>query len=190
MKSLRPLLLCVSAFALLLAVGACGSTSANTAVTASNPCGENPCRENPCGENPCGENPCGNPCGGIKIDATKVTEPDGWKANTATLDDAALLAKGDELWNNTALSQSGAMACITCHQTSELYKATFTQPYPHKVEMPHQMSGMSTVSEVEMVQFCMMAPMKTEPLAWDSLELAALVRKVKEEQKTFEPATK
>jgi hypothetical protein len=39
---------------------------------------------------------------------------------------------------------------------------TFAEPYPHRVTMVEQMSGVPQVSAAEMVQFCMLQPMQAE----------------------------
>lgn len=188
----------LSSFTAALVMG-CGGASPSTQAAnpcgagnpcAHNPCGDmNPCGDNPCGDmNPCGDNPCGasNPCGGAAAGgASAVQEPSGWTANTGGLGDAALLAKGDALWNDKSLSKGGTMACQTCHGTDKMYKPSFAKAYPHEVAMAKKRLGLAQVSAAEMVQFCMVTPMKNAPLAWDSVELAALTRTVIERGNEF-----
>ena len=134
---------------------------------AANPC--NPC--NPCAAaNPC--NPC-NPCGGgAKIDAKQVLRPSGTGLH-AGLSQLQLLEMGEALWNDRGLSTNG-LACGVCHRDGGNFADTFAEPYPHRVQMPHRMSGVDKVALDEMIQFCMLAPMAAEALPWDSPELAAL----------------
>ena len=80
---------------------------------------------------------------------------------------------GEALWNDRSLSTNG-LACGVCHQNGANFNDTFAEPYPHRVEMPHRLSGVDKVALDEMIQFCMLQPMAAEPLPWDSPELAAL----------------
>ena len=53
--------------------------------------------------------------------------------------------------------------------------------------MPHQQGGVSEVNAAEMVQFCMLVPMGTDPLPWDSTELASLTAYVESIQSGYKP---
>ena len=64
---------------------------------------------------------------------------------------------------------------------------SFAKPYPHEVAMPLQMAGVEQVHADEMVQFCMVVPMESDPLPWDSRELAALTAYTVSLQTDFEP---
>ncbi len=160
-----------------------GSAAANPCggSAAANPCG-NPCGANPCGGNPCGGNPCG---GGGGIPVAKITQPAGTTLNTGGLNEADLLAKGEKLWNDKSLSGSGSLACATCHKNMMMFNPTFKAGYPHAVNMVKAKAGKDGVNAAEMVQFCMLAPMKSKVFAWDSVDLAALAAKVTQEQKAF-----
>ena len=141
-----------------------------------------------------GGKPANGACGGCgcggEVDAAKVTEPDGWKANTDGLSDADLLAKGLELWKDTSLSANGNSSCNSCHGTATAqYKESFAKPYPHEVAMAKEKSGKAKVTTAEMVQLCMVIPMANDPLAWDDVKLAALARAVEEKQKEYKEAT-
>lgn len=150
-----------------------------------NPCGANPCARipgaaNPCGANPCGANPCGaNPCGASRIDPAKVRQPEGVRLASGTRPD--LLAKGEDLWNDRSLGRSG-LACSSCHLRTDdglaQVQASFAEPYPHRVEMAADVAGLAQVNAAEMVQLCMTVPMASDPLPWDSIELAALSAQV------------
>jgi cytochrome c len=98
-----------------------------------------------------------------------------------------LVARGEALWQDGSLSTNGA-SCSTCHvQNYAQMQSTFADPYPHRVTMVEQMSGVPRVSAAEMVQFCMLQPMQAEPLAWGSPELAALAAYVEHIQPGYQP---
>lgn len=195
-RATRTLLLGASLLAMMSLSASCKKKddAKKKTPTATNPCGAktNPCgaKTNPCGAkaNPCGAkaNPCGaNPCGAnAKIDSTKIREPKGWKANAGKLSPAALLAKGEAMFKDKSVGKSGA-ACQTCHGTPALYKPYFAKPYRHTVAMAKERAGMDDVSAAEMVQLCMKVPMKGDPLAWDSVELAALTAVVLDRQAKY-----
>ncbi len=114
-------------------------------------------------------------CG--SIDPSKVTRPAGTKAFSA--DRAILVAEGKKLWNDPSIGKSG-MACNSCHMGGAQFKKTFKVAYPHKVAMSSNMAGLTEITAEQMVQFCMVAPMKTDPLPWDSKELASLTAYVED----------
>ena len=145
---------------------------------AANPC--NPC--NPCAAaNPC--NPC-NPCGGGgKVDPKAILRPAGTGLH-AGLSHEDLLKMGGALWNDRGLSTNG-LACGVCHQNNGNFNDTFAAPYPHRVAMPHRLSGVDKVALDEMIQFCMLQPMAAAALPWDSPELAALTAYGVELQRAF-----
>jgi hypothetical protein len=65
------------------------------------------------------------------------------------------------------------------------FNPSFVKAYPHPVDMPQQRAGLQQVSLDEMVQFCMVVPMASKPLPWNSRELAALTAYAGEVQKDF-----
>ncbi|MHC4840195.1 MAG: cytochrome c peroxidase [Planctomycetota bacterium] len=149
-------------------------------------CGESDRNE---GSNACSASGCGSACGGDAIDESKIGEPDGWKANAGDMDDAALLEKGKELWADKALSGDKNMACATCHSSATAgYGKGFAAPYPHKVTMAAGRGVARELTAAEMVQFCLVVPMKAESLKWDDVNLAALTRAVEEAQKEYKTA--
>ncbi len=119
-------------------------------------------------------------CG--SVDPALVQRPDGTAAFEG--DAVELAAAGEELWNDTSLGTAG-VSCATCHIGGAQFKDTFKQPYPHRVAMAKSMSDLESINAEQMVQFCMIVPMKGEPLAWDSPELAALTAYVEVEQRNF-----
>jgi cytochrome c len=159
-----------------------------------NPCAAktiNPCAAktlNPCAAktlNPCGANPC-NPCGGAKVDPDRVRQPAGSPLAGGRQRD--LVAEGERIWNDRLLGKSG-LACSNCHVNNYgQMQVTFAKPYPHHVAMPAQQAGLDQVSAAEMVQFCMIVPMMSEPLSWNSRELAALTAYVEHIQAGYDPA--
>jgi hypothetical protein len=158
-----------------------------------NPCGmkeHNPC--NPCAmkhKNPCGmKNPCAakNPCAKASdaIDPNKVKRPAGTKLYSKA-STAELVKLGEKLFNDNSLSSNG-LSCATCHSTNDLFNESFATPYPHKVSMAKQRAGLNIIDADEFVQLCMLAPMESKTLAWESKQLAALTAYVKEvKQKDF-----
>lgn len=167
----------------------CGGNPCNPCA-GKNPCGGNPC--NPCaGRNPCGGNPCNpcagkNPCGGAAIDPERFKKPAGLDFEAPQTPER--LAQGEALWKDRSLGSSG-LACATCHQDGYAQmRASFAEPYPHRVAMPAEQAGVAEVDAAEMVNFCMIVPMQDEPLAWDSTELAALTAYVEHIQKDFDPS--
>jgi hypothetical protein len=170
---------------LALAIPAVYAASSNPCnpCAAENPC--NPCAaaKNPCNPcNPCAaKNPC-NPCAASgKLDPKLVARPSGTKLQMGSVEG------GKKLFNDNKLSSNG-LACNTCHNNGAAYANTFSQPYPHKVAMAVAQSGLDSVDVDEMVQLCMVIPMATKPLAWDSSELADLSAYVVEVQKTWKPS--
>lgn len=169
----------------------CNPCAAKKAKSPCNPCAAkkaaspcNPCAaKNPCGaKNPC--NPC-NPCGAGDLPvpkASEVTRPAGAKPFAG--DKSSLVALGTKLYSDTSLS-TNKMSCNSCHEEMNNYSDTFLKPYPHLVQMPQEVSGMSQISAEGMVQYCMIRPMMSKPLAWDSKELAGLTAYVEELQKEF-----
>ena len=170
------------------------SNPCNPCAPAANPCNPcapvaNPC--NPCGGanpcNPCGGNPC-DPLGALsRIEPSRFRQPEGGDA--ASTKSAALVAKGEALWSSREISSGGA-ACSDCHRNDyTLINTTFAEPYPHFVQMVDIRSNVKEVNAAEMVNFCMMAAMNSEPLAWDSDELAALTAYVENIRPGYVPRT-
>ncbi|NCN88802.1 MAG: cytochrome C peroxidase [Gallionella sp.] len=148
-----------------------------------NPCAaKNPCAvKNPCGAmNPCAANPCA--AGMTKMDMTGVMRPKHYKPYKGK--NAELVRYGKKLFSDTRLSTNG-MSCQTCHADNGAFQATFEQTYPHYVQMTDDRAGVKSVHLDEMVQFCMVAPMASKPLPWNSKKLAALTAYSASLQKGF-----
>jgi cytochrome c peroxidase len=107
--------------------------------------------------NPCSKNPCmaRNPCAAENIPIRK----------NPIKDPARLKKMGEKLWGDTALGTSG-MACGTCHPNGAGLKK---EPYPKHIKMTGDIVTMD-----QMINFCMVNPMKGKPLAWNSQEMTAL----------------
>lgn len=107
------------------------------------------------------------------VDSALIIRPKGTTAFTG--DSSELIAKGELLWNDKALSKKGKTACSSCHKTStKMFKKTFLDAYPHNVRMVNKKAKLDSITTEGMVQFCMVVPMKNDPLPWDSEDLAAL----------------
>lgn len=107
------------------------------------------------------------------IPKEQVTRPEGSQPFQG--DQQELVAYGEKLWKDPSLSGKGKTSCESCHRgNTSMFKKTFLEPYPHLVKMPQSRSKLDAVSAEQMVQFCMVVPMKTNVLPWDSKELAAL----------------
>lgn len=115
-------------------------------------------------------------------DSADLTQPEGWSLPEG--DRAALAARGAELFADPSIGESGS-SCATCHEDFANYNETFREPYPHFVAMGKNMFEMDEVTAAEMVQLCMVVPMGTDPLPWDSDELAALTAYVEDERERF-----
>jgi hypothetical protein len=113
-----------------------------------------------------------HPFGGARVDGDRVRQPAGIAFASGRRRDR--VAEGEKIWNDRDLGKSG-LACSSCHVNSYgQMQSAFAKPYPHRVAMPAQQAGLDQVNAAEMVQFCMIAPMMSEPLPWGSRELAAL----------------
>ncbi len=161
------------------AKGACNPCNPCAAKRACSPC--NPC--NPCAArgacSPC--NPC-NPCAAKKVSAKDFMRPKG--AKLAKGKKSKLVAEGKRLWHDKRLSTND-LSCSSCHANNASLNASFAKPYPHRVAMPSQMAGVGKITADEMAQFCLLVPMQSKTLPWDSMELAALAAYTVELQKNF-----
>ena len=120
--------------------------------------GKNPCEmKNPCAAKEMMKNPCdmkAMPAGG----ATPIREK-------AIKDPAKLASKGASLWGDASLGTSGN-SCSTCHPNGAGLKST---PWPKFISMADD-----TLTVDQMINFCMLNPMKAKPLEWNSQKMTAL----------------
>lgn len=125
-----------------------------------NPCSaKNPCSvHNPCAaKNPCSKNPCmaKNPCATKSIPIRK----------NPIKDSAKLKEMSEKLWGSTSLGTSG-LSCSACHPDGARLKK---EPFPKHIKMTGDILTMD-----QMINFCMVNPMKGKPLKWNSQEMTAL----------------
>ena len=76
-----------------------------------------------------------------------------------------VLKKGARLWNDTKLGTSGT-SCASCHPNGALLSP---KPYPRHIKMTGDI-----VTLDQMINFCMINPMKAKPLNWNSQKMTAL----------------
>jgi cytochrome c len=137
---------------------------------AANPCA--PKSVNSGAANPCSPQAAANPCAGKpEVDPKRVLRPKG--TGLAGGNHAQLVERGKALFNDVKLSTNG-MACMNCHADNANFAPGFATPYPHKMAMAAERSGVERVRLDEAIQFCMIVPMQAKPLPWSSRELAAL----------------
>ncbi|MFQ5427642.1 MAG: cytochrome C peroxidase [Thermodesulfobacteriota bacterium] len=131
---------------------------------AKNPCASNPCAANPCAANPCAANPCSvkNPCSMKNPCAASSVIPLRAKAIKSRKN---LRKMARTLWNDTSLGTAG-VSCGTCHPKGQGLKK---KPYPRYIKMPNDI-----VTLDQMINFCVLNPMKGKALAWNSEEMTAL----------------
>ncbi|MDX8413074.1 MAG: hypothetical protein R8J85_03210 [Mariprofundales bacterium] len=162
------------------------------AAAASNPCNpcamkqHNPCsmghkKMNPC--NPCSMghkkmNPC-NPCG-MKSKSMNPCNPCSAGANPCSVSAntpirphafnsfAQASSLGKKMWGNEALGTSG-VACLSCHGDHELLHFDRNQNFPHYVKMVGDV-----VTLDQMINYCMINPMKGKAFAKNSKEQTAM----------------
>jgi len=146
-----------------------------------NPCSANPCamkkHMNPCSANPCAMkkhmNPCSaNPCA-MKSSNPCAANPCSTSANVATRPHAydnfwQAVAVGRKMWNDESLGTAG-VACISCHADHELLNLDKNQNFPHFVKMVGDV-----VTLDQMINYCMVNPMKGKQFEKNSKELTAM----------------
>ncbi|MBI3092226.1 MAG: hypothetical protein HYY96_16310 [Candidatus Tectomicrobia bacterium] len=143
-----------------------GATPALQVAQGMNPCAAkaNPCaaKANPCAAkaNPCGA--AANPC------AAKSGGPTPIRADSIR-DHGKLVAMGKDLWNDRKLGTSG-LTCMNCHVNHALLNLDMTKGrFPHFVKMPNDI-----VTLDQMINFCMVNPMKAKPLEANSITMTAI----------------
>ncbi len=118
-----------------------------------------------------------------RVDPNTVQRPTDYTALQAT-DEKELKAEGEKLFDSLKLSENG-LTCKSCHFKLEAYDESFKSPYPHPVGMAKRRAGLEQVHADEMVQLCLVVTMDSQPLPWDSRELAALTAYVLQQQVDF-----
>jgi len=75
---------------------------------------------------------------------------------------------GEKLWNDESLGTSG-LACLSCHADNELLNLDKVGQFPHFVKMTGDV-----VSLDQMINYCMLNPMKGKQFEKNSKELTAM----------------
>lgn len=179
-----PLLMGLTVFPFSAEAGSnpCNPCNDQKKVNPCNPCGSNPCSTNPCATkknrnpcNPCGarKNPCSmkpaNPCNPCALKGN----PCSTDANTAIRPHAydnfwQAVAVGRKMWNDENLGTSG-LACMSCHAGYEQLHLEKNQTFPHYVKMVGDV-----VTLDQMINYCMVNPMKGKQFGKNSRELTAM----------------
>jgi len=148
-----------------------------------NPC--NPCsmkkHMNPC--NPCSMKKHMNPCNPCSM--KKNANPCGMKGNRCSMNPCAAnkntpirkpafdnfqqaASLGAKMWKDESLGTSG-MACLSCHADHDLLNLDRNQNFPHFVKMVGDV-----VTLDQMINYCMLNPMKGKQFDKNSKELTAM----------------
>jgi len=136
-----------------------------------NPC--NPCSMkksmNPC--NPCSMKKMANPCNPCSMKPVKGQwgTPGNQSIRPHAFDNfQQAAAYGKKLWSDESLGTSGN-ACLSCHADYEFLHLERNQNFPHFVKMVGDV-----VTLDQMINYCMLNPMKGKEFARDSKELTAM----------------
>lgn len=116
------------------------------------------------------------------VDQKLILRPKGTKLVTAN--HAQLVKDGEALFRSAKLS-TNELSCASCHSNNENFNASFKTPYPHLVQMAKDRTDLAKINLDEMIQLCMVVPMASKPLSWNSHELAALTAYTSTLQETF-----
>ncbi|MCK4738600.1 MAG: hypothetical protein KAT46_01505 [Deltaproteobacteria bacterium] len=77
-----------------------------------------------------------------------------------------LLKYGKKLWNDEKFGKAKGTSCNTCHPNGALLNS---KPYPKYIKMAGEILTVD-----QMINFCMINPMKTKALKWNSKEMTAI----------------
>ncbi len=149
-----------------------------------NPCSMKKQHMNPCSMkkqmNPCGMkkqvNPCAmkktmNPCNPCSMKPVKGEwgTPGNKTIRTHAFDNfRQAAAYGKQLWSDESLGTSG-LSCLLCHGDYQLLHLERNQNFPHFVKMVGDV-----VSLDQMINYCMLNPMKGKQFDKNSKELTAM----------------
>jgi cytochrome c len=75
---------------------------------------------------------------------------------------------GKKLWNDPKLGTSG-LSCNSCHANGMQLNLDKVGPFPHYVAMPNDV-----VTLDQMINYCMINPMKADAFHWKSREMTAM----------------
>ena len=124
----------------------------------ANPC--NPCsmKANPCsmGANPCSMNPC-------SASANTPIRPHAFNSFQEAVD------LGKKMWSDDENMGTAGVACLSCHADFDLLNLEKRQNFPHYVKMVGDV-----VTLDQMINYCLLNPMKGKQLEKNSKELTAM----------------
>jgi len=124
----------------------------------ANPC--NPCsmKANPCsmGANPCSMNPC-------SASANTPIRPHAFNSFQEAVD------LGKKMWSDDEGMGTAGVACLSCHADFDLLNLEKRQNFPHYVKMVGDV-----VTLDQMINYCLLNPMKGKQLEKNSKELTAM----------------
>jgi len=138
----------------------CNPCSMKKSANTCNPCSmkkpANPC--NPCSMKPA--NPCSmNPCSASQNTPIREHAFDNF---------GQAVALGKKMWNDDKLGTAG-VACMSCHGGYEVLHLERNQNFPHYVKMVGDV-----VTLDQMINYCMLNPMKGKQFEKNSKELTAM----------------
>lgn len=81
------------------------------------------------------------------------------------MDAKVLMQEAERLWKDASLGKAG-VSCSTCHPDGSGLKR---EAFPRYMKMADDILTLD-----QMINFCMMNPMKGKPLSWNSVEMTAL----------------
>ncbi len=116
------------------------------------------------------------------VDQQLISRPKSTKLVTAKR--SQLVKDGEALFKSTKLS-TNELSCASCHANNENFNASFKTPYPHLVQMAKDRANLAKINLDEMIQLCVVVPMASKPMPWNSHELAALTAYTSTLQETF-----
>ena len=117
--------------------------------------------------NPCSVNPC-------TVKANMTSKPIR-RARMKSIDD--IKGYSEDLWSDAGLGKSG-LSCNSCHPNGKgLKRGT----WPKYIKMPRDVLTLD-----QMINFCMMNPMKAKPLKWNLQKMTGLAYYVSTHSKELE----
>ncbi|MAW29968.1 MAG: hypothetical protein CMP98_14300 [Gammaproteobacteria bacterium] len=83
-------------------------------------------------------------------------------------DRAALVAKGEALWNFKSLPSKGKLVCASCHKDNvKQFEMTFLEPDPHAVKMVQKRADFDSSSAEGMVATAAVIPGARPGFRWN-----------------------
>lgn len=110
--------------------------------------------------------------GKYEIDGDRAMRPKGYQPNYVFSDE--LVREGKAMFSDPKIGKTGD-ACSTCHANFNTFTRGFAEPFPHAVGLVKRKTGIDAVQLDEMIQYCMIVPLGTDPWPWGSRQLNALI---------------